>query len=108
MENLLTVEFVFVDFVLHDNWRRGNEDHAIVILENLVSSDVRLTPINDENSFTSSTVDVIVYNMRINATFSTKRNIRLNIIVNIILLYHRRRILLNQNPLLKIFSNIIL
>ena len=57
----LTVVLVLVDSILH-NERRGNDhDNAVVVLVNVVSADLGLARIQDEDALDSATVDAVLH-----------------------------------------------
>ena len=102
------MEFIVVYFVIHNERRRRDQDHPMIILVYLISTDLRFSSIDQEYSFTSSTTDTVFYYCRINTTFSTISNIRFHVITNLIIFYMGLSLFLNQNPLLQIPCDFIL
>ena len=78
------MELIPVYLVIHDERTGCNQDYTLIVLIDLVPSDIGLASINHEDALTSPTMDSIFYNRCILALPAPKSYVALDIIIDII------------------------
>jgi hypothetical protein len=104
----ITMKFIAAYLIIHNEWWTCDQNYANIVLIYLIPTYLALATINYKNTFASSSENPVFDNCCIHTRFTTKSNIWLYIITNIIIFYMSLCLFLNQNSLLKIFDDLII
>jgi hypothetical protein len=87
-EQHYTVAFIFGDFIFGDIRNGRNANDAIIVFNDVVSHYPSISPFNNEYSFTTSSRNLILHNYCVDRVRSSKRNVGLDVIRNVVFFNH--------------------